>query len=64
MEYSTRVKKALWPQWNIPSRFMVPMEKVWFEVVIVMVKDKKILHKRHNVNQNWCNALHEVAEQE
>ena len=30
MEYSARVEKALWPQWNIPSRFIAPMEKVWF----------------------------------
>ena len=42
MEYSPRVKKALWPQWNIAS-----VEKAWFherlyfEGVIVMVKDKK-----------------------
>ena len=31
MEYNTRVEKALWPQWNIPSRFIAPMEKVWFQ---------------------------------
>ena len=30
IEYSTREDKALWPQWNIPSRFIAPMEKVWF----------------------------------
>ena len=47
IEYSPRVEKALWPQWNIASRFIAPMEKAWFherlyfEGVIVMVKDKK-----------------------
>ena len=41
------MEKELWPQWNIPSYFIAPMEKVWFseilffQVVIVMVKDKK-----------------------
>ena len=36
-----------WPQLNMPSWFIAPMEKAWFyerlffEVVIVMVKDKK-----------------------
>ena len=41
------MEKELWPQWNIPSYFTAPMEKVWFseilffQVVIVMVKDKK-----------------------
>ena len=39
--------KELWPQWNIPSQFMNPMEKVsfyeilFFQMVIVMVKYKK-----------------------
>ena len=39
--------KELCPQWNIPSKFLAPMEKAWFyeilffQVVIVMVKDKK-----------------------
>ena len=39
--------KKRWPQWNIPSQFMNPMEKVsfyeilFFQMVIVMVKDKK-----------------------
>ena len=38
---------GLWPQWNTPSWFIAPMEKAWFyerlffEVVIVMMKDKK-----------------------
>ena len=47
MEYSPRVEKALWPQWNIASSFIAPMEKAWFHErlyckgVIVMVKDKK-----------------------
>ena len=42
------------------------MEKAWFheklfsEVVMVMVKDKKIHHKRCNFNQNKFYALHEV----
>ena len=30
IEYSTRVEKTLWPQWNIPTRFIALMEKVWF----------------------------------
>ena len=39
--------KELWPQWNIPSSFIAPMEKVWFyevlffQMVIVMVTVKK-----------------------
>ena len=46
MEYSTN-KKALWPQWNISPWFIVAIGKTWFyerlffEVVIIMVKDKK-----------------------
>ena len=46
-EYSPRLEKALWLQWNIASRFIAPLEKAWFherlyfEGVIVMVKDKK-----------------------
>ena len=38
--------------------FITPTEKAWsyvrlfFELIIVMVKDKKIQHKRHNINQN------------
>ena len=45
---------------------IVPMEKAWFyeklfsEVVMVMVKDKKIHHKRYNFNQNKFYAFHEV----
>ena len=41
------MKKALWPQENVASWFIAPMEKEWFykilffEVVIVMVKEKK-----------------------
>ena len=41
------MEKTLWPQLNIPSWFIAPIEKAWFyerlffEVVIVMVKDKK-----------------------
>ena len=39
------------PQWNIPPWFIPPMEKTWFyerlffEVVIAMVKAKKSHHK-------------------
>ena len=45
--------KELWPQWNIPSYFIAPMEKAWFYEIIVMVKDKKKMpYKRCNVNQN------------
>ena len=38
------MKKALWPQWNLSPRFIVPMERVWFheqfffEVVMVILK--------------------------
>ena len=45
--FMTPMEKALWPQWNTPSWFIAPMEKAWFyerlffEVVIVMMKDKK-----------------------
>ena len=41
------MKKALWLQENVASWFIAPMEKEWFykilffEVVIVMVKEKK-----------------------
>ena len=35
-------------------------EKLFSEVVMVMVKDKKIHHKRCNFNQNKFYALHEV----
>ena len=41
----------------IPS-FIVPVEMVWFyerfffEVVIAMVKDKRIQYRRYNVNKN------------
>ena len=41
------MEKTLWPQLNIPSWLIAPMEKAWFyerlifEVVIIMVKDKK-----------------------
>ena len=39
-------EKKLWPQWNIPLWFIAPMEKaciyeiLFYQVVIVMVKDK------------------------
>ena len=41
------MEKELWPQWNMPSWFTVSVEKVWFyeilffQVVILMVKNKK-----------------------
>ena len=41
------MEKALWPQKNVASWFGAPMEEEWFykilffEVVIVMVKEKK-----------------------
>ena len=46
------MEKALWPKWSITLLFLAPMEKarsydkVLFELVIVMVKDNKIQHKR------------------
>ena len=51
------MEKVLWAQWNIASWYIAAMEKAWFyktlffEVVIVMVKDKKTQYKRSNVNQ-------------
>ena len=42
------------------------MEKAWFygrlffEVVVIMVKHKKIQYKRDNVNQNYLYKLQEV----
>ena len=33
--------KELWPQWNIPSYLIAPIEKAWFYETIVMVNDKK-----------------------
>ena len=44
--FMTLTKKELWPQWNIPSWFIAPVVKAWiyeilfYQVVIVMVKDK------------------------
>ena len=52
------MEKALWSQWNIATWFIASVEKAWFyerllfEVVIVMVKDKKRQNKRNNVNKN------------
>ena len=46
MEYSPN-GKGIWPQGNIVSWFIAPMEKAWFykrlffELVIVMARDKK-----------------------
>ena len=56
MEYNP-MGKILGPRWNIPSWSMAPMEKAWFcerlffKVVIIMLKSKKLQHKRYNVNQ-------------
>ena len=42
------MEKALWPHWSISLWFIAPMVKVWFyermffEVVTALVKDKKI----------------------
>ena len=41
------MEKALWPQWSITPLFLAPMEKaqfyekLFFVLVIVIVKDKK-----------------------
>ena len=41
------MEKALWPQWSITPLFLAPREKaqfyekLFFELVIVMVKDEK-----------------------
>ena len=57
-KFMAPVEKILWPQLNIPSWFIFSMEKacfyerLFFEVVIIMVKDKKIQYKRNNVCQN------------
>ena len=51
------MEKALSPQWNVTSWFIAPMEKAWFyerlffKVVVFMVKYKKIQYKRCNFNQ-------------
>ena len=39
--FMAAMDKELWPQWNIPSYFIAPMEKAWFYEIIVMVNDKK-----------------------
>ena len=50
--------KALWPHWNIPSWFISPTEKAWlyetlfFQVVMLTVKEKKDALKGYNVDQN------------
>ena len=42
------MEKSSWPQWNISQWFIAAMEKVWFhekiffEIVMVMVEDKRI----------------------
>ena len=35
------VDKELWPQWNISSYLIAPIEKAWFYEITVMVNDKK-----------------------
>ena len=47
------MEKALWTQLNIPSWFIVSMEKAWFYerlffevVIIIMLKDKKTQYKK------------------
>ena len=48
------MEKALWPQENVTSWFMEKArfyKRLFFEVVIVMVKEKKMQYKRYNVNQ-------------
>ena len=46
-KHSPNGKGMVRPQWNIPSLAIAPMQKAWFyerlffKVVIVMVKDKK-----------------------
>ena len=51
------MEKPLWPQWNLLSWFIAPMEKVlfyerlFFEVVIDIVKDIKIQYKRYRVHK-------------
>ena len=55
--FTARMERVLWAKWNITSWFMTPVEKTWFygkkffEVVIVMVKDKQMQYKRYNVNK-------------
>ena len=42
------------------------MKKAWlnegsfYEVIMVMLKDKKMYYKRYNVNENYFYARHEV----
>ena len=36
-------------------------ERLFFEVEIVTVKDKKIQYKRYNVNKSWFYVLHEAS---
>ena len=59
------MEEALWPQWNIPPWLIAPKKKAWFyerlffKVIIVVVKDTKRQYKRYNVN-TLVYALHEV----
>ena len=61
------MEKALWCQWNITPWFIVPMEKArfyerfFFEILMVVVKDKKIRYKRYNVNKTKFYALRGVS---
>ena len=60
------MEKTLLHQWNISPSLIVPMKKAWFnegsfyEVIMVMLKDKKMYYKRYNVNENYFYAPHEV----
>ena len=69
MEYNPIGKDIKTPMENTfmvesPNRKRHIFERLLFEVVIVMVKDKKIQHKTYNVNQNWCYVLHEIFKKE
>ena len=52
----TPMEKALWPKWSISWWFIAPMEKAWFyerlflELVTVIVKDKKMQYKRYTIS--------------
>ena len=39
------MEKALWPQWNIPSWFIAPMEKVWLKYMVRRLKKYGIKDK-------------------
>ena len=69
MEYNPIGKNIKTPMENTfmvesPNRKRHIFERLLFEVVILMVKDKKIQHKTYTVNQNWCYVLHEIFQKE